>query len=52
MTREATLCEHLVAGRMPEQVVDFLEAVEIEAEHRRGCLPGVRRRDLLVDAAR
>jgi len=44
--------QHIVADHMPEDVVDLLEAIDIDAEHhkafapisrrRRGCAPDVR----------
>ena len=43
--------QHGVAGGVAEQVVDFLEAVEIEAEHGE-TLALAERRDLLVEPAR
>ena len=40
--------QHLVAGRMPEQIVDLLEIVEVETEHREAGALG-QCSDLLVD---
>ena len=48
MTREATACKHRVAGGMPKQVVDFLEPVEVKAEHGE-TFPLGQRGNFLVD---
>ncbi len=40
--------QHLVAGRMAKQIVDLLEAIEVEAQHRNLAV-GVQPRDALVE---
>ena len=50
MSRAATARQQQVADRVAERIVDVLEAVEVEEQHRELAAPAMRAGDRLSDA--